>query len=63
MATTQSCLLATTNFLHGADLFFTHGTHHRQDQVLALSKSILDLGKQSIISGKLQVILSVATLS
>jgi hypothetical protein len=42
----QSSLVLAQNFLHSADLFFTHGGHHRQDHVLPLIKPTLDLQVQ-----------------
>jgi len=58
-----AALVLAPNLLDSTDLFLAHGRHHGQEDVLSFIISTLDLGLQSFITGKLGVILSVATLS
>lgn len=56
-------LLRTRNVLNSTYLLLSHGRHHTHNQILPLSKSLLDLSQKSIIGWQFQVILGVAIFS
>lgn len=55
--------LLRANVLEGADLLLSHGRHHRHNKIFPLTKSILNLSEETVISWEFQVILSIAILS
>jgi len=59
----DTCLLATTNFLDGTDLLLSHGRHDRHHNILSLIESKPHLGGETIIGGKLEIILGATTVS